>query len=88
MGRLKSWLASAVVSIPAAVPLATDAAAQDKVKVGVFAVASSCRTSSPLKERGYFKEQNIERETRCGYVEAATNGRRSSPTRSTPPRCS
>ena len=62
MGRLKSWLASAVVSIAAAVPLATDAAAQDKVKVGVFAVASSLPYFVAL-ERGYFKEQNIEPET-------------------------
>ena len=43
-------------------PLASPAAAQDKVKVGVFPVSSSLPYFVAI-DRGFFKEQNIEPET-------------------------
>jgi NitT/TauT family transport system substrate-binding protein len=62
MRTLKSWIASALAAVALAAPLATGSAAQDKVKVGVFPVASSLPYFVAL-DRGYFKEQNIDVET-------------------------
>src|SRR5437016_6336161 len=50
-----------VCALTAMVTLATAAAAQDKVKVGVFPVSSSLPYFVAV-ERGFFKEQNIEPE--------------------------
>jgi NitT/TauT family transport system substrate-binding protein len=50
-----------VSALAAIVALAVPAAAQDKVKVGVFPVSSSLPYFVAV-ERGYFKEQNIEPE--------------------------
>ena len=56
--RLKAL--GAVIAVVAA--LGQPAAAQDKVKVGVFPTASSLPYFVAI-ERGFFKEQNIEPET-------------------------
>ena len=58
IARRHVWAAVAGLMVLAAVP----AAAQDKVKVGVFPVSSSLPYFVAL-ERGFFKEQNIEPET-------------------------
>src|SRR5262245_48490681 len=50
-----------VSALAAIVALAVPAAAQDKVKVGVFPVSSSLPYFVAV-ERGFFKEQNIEPE--------------------------
>src|SRR5437016_12081361 len=50
-----------VCALTAMATLATAAAAQDKVKVGVFPVSSSLPYFVAV-ERGFFKEQNIEPE--------------------------
>ena len=57
--RLKTF---GLVMMAATVSGLGPAAAQDKVKVGVFPTASSVPYFAAL-ERGYFKEQNIEPET-------------------------
>src|SRR5207245_9749992 len=49
-------------SVAVTAALCQSAAAQDKVKVGVFPTASSLPYSVAI-ERGFFKEQNIEPET-------------------------
>src|SRR5215212_9132246 len=54
MASLFAGIAMAIAALPAA--------AQDKVKVGVFPVSSSLPYFVAL-EKGYFKEQNIEPET-------------------------
>jgi ABC-type nitrate/sulfonate/bicarbonate transport systems, periplasmic components len=60
MQRIRSVALGAIVGITAA--LGQGAAAQDKVKVGVFPTASSLPYFIAI-ERGFFKEQNIEPET-------------------------
>lgn len=62
MRTLTSWIASAFATLALAAAFAPGAVAQDKVKVGVFPVASSLPYFVAL-DRGYFKEQNIEVET-------------------------
>jgi NitT/TauT family transport system substrate-binding protein len=56
------WKALGLGIIAALGALAYPAAAQDKVKVGVFPTASSLPYFIAI-ERGFFKEQNIEPET-------------------------
>ncbi|HVI67951.1 MAG TPA: hypothetical protein VM910_36030, partial [Bradyrhizobium sp.] len=60
--RLKAL--GAIIAVVAAfvAALGQPAAAQDKVKVGVFPTASSLPYFVAI-ERGFFKEQNIEPET-------------------------
>ena len=60
MQRIRSMALGAIIALTAA--LAQPAAAQDKVKVGVFPTASSLPYFVAI-ERGFFKEQNIEPET-------------------------
>ena len=60
MRTIRSMALGAIVAITAA--LCQSAAAQDKVKVGVFPTASSLPYFVAI-ERGFFKEQNIEPET-------------------------
>src|SRR5262249_59997722 len=60
MQRIRSVALGAIVAVTAA--LGQGAAAQDKVKVGVFPTASSLPYFIAI-ERGFFKEQNIEPET-------------------------
>src|SRR5947208_13492982 len=60
MRTIRSMALGAIVAITAA--LCQSAAAQDKVKVGVFPTASSLPYFVEI-ERGFFKEQNIEPET-------------------------
>src|SRR5436309_15883668 len=60
MRTIRSMALGAIVAITAA--LAQPAAAQDKVKVGVFPTASSLPYFVAI-ERGFFKEMNIEPET-------------------------
>jgi NitT/TauT family transport system substrate-binding protein len=55
-----TWVLAAIIALAGA--LAGPAAAQDKVKVGVFPTASSLPYFIGI-ERGFFKEQNIEPET-------------------------
>jgi NitT/TauT family transport system substrate-binding protein len=62
MRTLTSWIACAFATLALAAAFAPGAVAQDKVKVGVFPVASSLPYFVAL-DRGYFKEQNIEVET-------------------------
>src|SRR5215467_13876303 len=62
MNRYASTLRHVMSALAAIVALAAPAAAQDKVKVGVFPVSSSLPYFVAL-EKGYFKEQNIEPET-------------------------
>src|SRR5260370_16476181 len=57
---IRSVALGAIVAVTAA--LGQGAAAQDKVKVGVFPTASSLPYFVAI-ERGFFKEQNIEPET-------------------------
>src|SRR5215831_13860581 len=61
MNRYASTLRHVMSALAAIVALAAPAAAQDKVKVGVFPVSSSLPYFVAL-ERGFFKEQNIEPE--------------------------
>src|SRR5262249_47357218 len=61
MNRYASKLRHVMSALAAIVALAAPAAAQDKVKVGVFPVSSSLPYFVAL-ERGFFKEQNIEPE--------------------------
>src|SRR5262245_24141896 len=61
MNRHSSTLRRVLSALAAIVALAAPAAAQDKVKVGVFPVSSSLPYFVAL-ERGFFKEQNIEPE--------------------------
>src|SRR3989475_7198360 len=60
MQTIRSVALGAIVAVTAA--LGQGAAAQDKVKVGVFPTASSLPYFVAI-ERGFFKEQNIEPET-------------------------
>src|SRR5947208_8028319 len=60
MQTIRSMALAAIIAIGAG--LAQPAAAQDKVKVGVFPTASSLPYFVAI-ERGFFKEQNIEPET-------------------------
>src|SRR5262249_56880267 len=60
MQRIRSVALGAIVAVTAA--LGQGAAAQDKVKVGVFPTASSLPYFIAI-ERGFFKERNIEPET-------------------------
>src|SRR5947208_14838448 len=60
MRTIRSMALGAIVAITAA--LCQSAAAQDKVKVGVFPTASSLPYFVAI-ERGFFIEQNIEPET-------------------------
>ena len=60
MRTIRSMALGAIVAITAA--LCQSAAAQDKVKVGVFPTASSLPYFVAI-ERGFFEEQNIEPET-------------------------
>ena len=57
--RLLSWVAAGAVALAASM---SAAAAQDKVKVGVFPISSSLPYFVAI-EKGYFKENNIEPET-------------------------
>ena len=59
MKSFASTLRHAIVALAAVAALAAPAAAQDKVKVGVFPVSSTLPYFVAL-ERGFFKEQNIE----------------------------
>src|SRR5262249_10727890 len=61
MNQSASTLRHVMSALAAIVALAAPAAAQDKVKVGVFPVSSSLPYFVAL-ERGFFKEQNIEPE--------------------------
>src|SRR6516165_5043648 len=61
MNRFKRSFGSAVAAVAAVMVLAAPAAAQDKVKVGVFPVSSTLPCYVAV-ERGFFKEQNIEPE--------------------------
>src|SRR5262249_41497067 len=61
MTRYASTLRHVMSALAAIATLAAPAAAQDKVKVGVFPVSSSLPYFVAL-ERGFFKEQNIEPE--------------------------
>jgi NitT/TauT family transport system substrate-binding protein len=61
MNRYASTLRHVLSALAAIVALAAPAAAQDKVKVGVFPVSSSLPYFVAV-ERGFFKEQNIEPE--------------------------
>src|SRR5215813_8528274 len=61
MNRYASMLRRVLSALAAMVVLAAPAAAQDKVKVGVFPVSSSLPYFVAL-ERGFFKEVNIEPE--------------------------
>src|SRR5262245_63616683 len=61
MNRYASTLRHVMSALAAIVALAAPAAAQDKVKVGVFPVSSSLPYFVAL-ERGFFKEQNIDPE--------------------------
>src|SRR5215468_8190905 len=61
MNRYASMLRRVLSALAAMVVLAAPAAAQDRVKVGVFPVSSSLPYFVAL-ERGFFKEQNIEPE--------------------------
>src|SRR5499426_4347272 len=61
MTKYASTLRHVMSALAAIVALAAPAAAQDKVKVGVFPVSSSLPYFVAL-ERGFFKEQNIEPE--------------------------
>ena len=61
MKSFASTLRHAIVALAAVAALAAPAAAQDKVKVGVFPVSSTLPYFVAL-ERGFFKEQNIEPE--------------------------
>ncbi len=62
MHSLRHWIAGAMAILAALYGQFGIAAAQDKVKVGVFPVSSSLPYFVAL-ERGFFKEQNIEPET-------------------------
>ncbi len=59
MHSLRHWIAGAMAILAALYGQFGIAAAQDKVKVGVFPVSSSLPYFVAL-ERGFFKEQNIE----------------------------
>jgi NitT/TauT family transport system substrate-binding protein len=61
MHSLRHWIAGAMAILAALYGQFGIAAAQDKVKVGVFPVSSSLPYFVAL-ERGFFKEQNIEPE--------------------------
>lgn len=61
MSRFGSTVVRLIAGLTVASALALPAAAQDKVKVGVFPVASTLPYFVAL-ERGFFKEQNIETE--------------------------
>ena len=61
MKRFASTLRHAIAALAALAALAAPAAAQDKVKVGVFPVSSTLPYFVAV-ERGFFKEQNIETE--------------------------
>ena len=61
MKSFVSTLRHAIAALAAVAALAAPAAAQDKVKVGVFPVSSTLPYFVAL-ERGFFKEQNIEPE--------------------------
>ena len=61
MNRFKRSFGSAVAAVAGLIMLAAPAAAQDKVKVGVFPVSSTLPYFVAV-ERGFFKEQNIEPE--------------------------
>src|SRR2546427_3230189 len=61
MNRYASTLRRVMSGVAALVALAARAAAQDKVKVGVFPVSSTLPYFVAV-ERGFFKEQNIEPE--------------------------
>ena len=61
MKSFASTLRHAIAALAAVAALAAPAAAQDKVKVGVFPVSSTLPYFVAL-ERGFFKEQNIEPE--------------------------
>ena len=60
--RMPRSLVAALATIGILVFAAMPAAAQDKVRVGVFPVSSSLPYFVAL-ERGFFKEQNIDPET-------------------------
>jgi NitT/TauT family transport system substrate-binding protein len=62
MNRFEQSFESIVAAFAACMMLAAPAAAQDKVKVGVFPVSSTLPYFVAI-ERGFFKEQNIETET-------------------------
>ncbi len=61
MNSYASAVRHAIAALAAVVTLAAPAAAQDKVKVGVFPVSSTLPYFVAV-ERGFFKEQNIETE--------------------------
>ena len=61
MQTTRSMALGAIIAVAAA--LSQPAAAQDKVKVGVFPTASSLPYFVAI-ERGFFKEQNIGRSCR------------------------
>jgi NitT/TauT family transport system substrate-binding protein len=61
MNSYTSTIRHAVAALAALAALAAPAAAQDKVKVGVFPVSSTLPYFVAV-ERGFFKEQNIETE--------------------------
>jgi NitT/TauT family transport system substrate-binding protein len=62
MNSYASAVRDAIAALAMAASLVTPAAAQDKVKVGVFPVSSTLPYFVAV-ERGFFKEQNIETET-------------------------
>jgi NitT/TauT family transport system substrate-binding protein len=61
MNTYASMIRPVIAALAAILALATPAAAQDKVKVGVFPVSSTLPYFVAV-ERGFFKEQNIETE--------------------------